>query len=131
MNTTYDISYEDFLEMDYFVACGLQEKDIPAAYEQFYAQYPEYAARMEREADAKRGCTWEEYQAKLKADNPPESEIIIIGPQFKKDELFMSRGHQYRATKDSWWITAKEAEDANDSNDANDEEGWHTKAVLV
>lgn len=124
-----DITYEEYKEQELLCLWT----DWPGAeLEELEKQYPKYAARAKAEADARRGCTWEEYQAQQEAANPPEKEaIFVMDDPCKPGEIIQDGKHEYRVVKESEWISAQEAAEIAEFADPGATSGWYTKAELV
>jgi hypothetical protein len=108
-------------------ATWLEESDLKELQE----QYPEYAARAKAEADARRGCTWEEYQAELKAMRQPElSTTFVLERSYNVGDIVWSEEHQYRVVEQSSYMSEKEASELEDIAPGINS-GWYTKVELV
>ncbi len=51
---------------------------------------------------------------------------LVMGEQYHTGNIIQSGQYQYRVTKDSHYVSAKDAADMNEANDANAESGWYT-----
>ncbi len=60
------MTYEEYKEQEMSIIMWGDDSEMDA----LAANYPEHAARAKQEANARRGCTYEEYQQKL-ASFPP------------------------------------------------------------
>jgi hypothetical protein len=130
MSNKYGISsYEEYDEQISFVSWF--DWEGPTV-EELEAEYPKYAARAKAEADARRGGTLEEHQARQEAENPPEEELIFVldGPR-KEGDVIQSGKHCYKAVKDSWFVSPKDADEDAKFTDMHTGSGWYTKARLV
>jgi len=129
MSKEYDISYEEYQEQELLsvTATWLDESDLKELEE----QYPEYAARAKAEADARRGCTWEEYQAQLKTMRQPEqSATFVLEKSYNVGDVVWSEEHQYRVVEQSSFMSEKEAAELEDIAPGINS-GWYTKVELV
>lgn len=127
----YDISYEEYLEQELLcvTATWLDESDLKDLKE----QYPEYAARAKAEADARRGCTWEEYQTELQAirdARAKETTIFVLEGPHKVGDIVRDGDYQYRVVEASSYMSEKEASELEDIAPGINS-GWYTKVELV
>lgn len=66
-----------------------------------------------------------------KPEPTPEEEIeVVTSSPVPEGEEVEHKGHKYTATKEAFYISAREAADIDDMNDVIVEVGWHTKARL-
>jgi hypothetical protein len=129
MSKEYDISYEEYKDQELLVLWT--DWDGPTL-EELEAEYPGYASHAKADADARRGGTPEEYQAKKEAANPPEQEaIFVLDRACKAGEIIKDGKYQYRTVEDAEWISAKEAAEIAEFADPSAASGWHVKAELV
>lgn len=130
MSNKYGInSYEEYKEQELLVLWTDWEGPT---IEELETEYPEYAALSKQEADERRGCTWEKYQACQEDSDLPEKEAIFtLDTSCKAGEIIQDGKHQYRAVKDAEWISAKEASEIAEFADPSATSGWYVKAELV
>lgn len=131
MSKEYDISYEEYLEQELLciTATWLDDSDLKELEE----QYPEYAARAKAEADARRGCTWEEYQAELKTIRDAKAKgttIFVLREPRKVGDIVLDGDYRYRVIEASSYMSEKEASELEDIAPGIDS-GWYTKVELV
>lgn len=128
--TNYEIeSYEDYDEYVMFLVADAAMPEVQRQKEltEVAVAYPEHAARMKAEADARRAAR-PKYLPKVKPE--PKNRTFVLDKSHKVSEIVWSDGHQYRVVEQSNYVSEKEAADLEDL-DPGINSGWYTKVELV
>jgi len=126
----YEIeSYEDY---DEYVMFLIADAAMPEAQRQkelaeVASAYPEYAAQMKAEADARRAKR-PQYPWKAKAE--PKNRTFVLDEAHTAGEIVWSDGRQYRVVESSNYVSPEEADSLEDL-DPGVRAGWYTKVELV